>query len=59
MNADLKVLSETFLSVFNLMQVEYNLFGFDISLMDILIANAVIYMLLDLIFTYAGYERNE
>lgn len=59
MNEDLKVLSHVFSSVFDLLETEFNFFGFDISMLDMLITNAVIYMLLDLVFTYAGYERNE
>lgn len=59
MNEDLKVLSDVFSSVFGLLETDFNFFGFDISMLDMLITNAVIYMLLDLVFTYAGYERNE
>ena len=59
MNEDLAVLAQGFSSVFGLMQTDFQMFGFDISLLDIFLTNAVIYMLLDIFLTYAGYYRNE
>lgn len=59
MNEQLQVLGQVFLHVFNLMQTDFHIFGVDISIFDFLITGAVIHMLLDIILTYSGYERNE
>lgn len=59
MNEQLEVLGRVFKQVFDLMRVDYHVFGVDISIFDVLMTGAVIHMLLDILLTYAGYERNE
>lgn len=59
MNKDLTVLGDVFKSVVDLANTEFDFFGFSISPLDILVTNLTIAMLLDILLTYAGYERTE
>jgi hypothetical protein len=59
MNEDLMVLADLFKSVFDLLGTDIELFGVSVSPIDIVVTNLIIVMLLDIVLTYSGYERNE
>lgn len=59
MNEDLMVLADLFKSVFDLLGTDIELFGVFVSPIDIVVTNLIIVMLLDIVLTYSGYERNE
>lgn len=53
------VLADLFKSVFDLLGTDIELFGVSVSPIDIVVTNLIIVMLLDIVLTYSGYERNE
>lgn len=59
MNQDLSVLASLFKSVFDFLGTDYELFGVFVSPIDFVVTNLIIVMLLDIVLTYAGYERTE
>ena len=59
LNHELSVLGNIIKATFDFLDDEINLFGVYVSPLDIVITNIVIIMLLDIVLTYAGYDRTE